>query len=143
MPFSVLLSRGMPVALVERFEDLVAWQKARLFANDVFNASRGQSFRKDFGLNDQINRSALSVTANIAEGFDRGSRAEFARFLVIAKGSCAETRSHLYMAQDRGYLSAAEAGVLLNHAEEVARIVTALLAAVRRQQRSAERPTPF
>lgn len=129
------------MALVERFEDLVAWQKARAFATEVFTASPNPSFRKDFGLNDQINRSALSVTANIAEGFDRGSRAEFARFLVIAKGSCAETRSHVYIAQDHGHISAAEAQQLLVHAEEVARIVTALLTSVRRQQRAAT-PAP-
>ena len=75
---------------VERFEDLVAWQKARELAKLIYGISGEGAFARDFGLRDQIRRASVSVMSNIAEGFDRASRAEFHRFLVIAKGSCAE-----------------------------------------------------
>jgi four helix bundle protein len=84
-----------------------------------------------------VNRAAVSVAANIAEGFDRGSRAEFHRFLVIAKGSSGEVRSHLYIALDRGYVSQARFDDLLERTLEVARLVGGLRSSVFRQRRQA------
>ncbi|WP_218915689.1 four helix bundle protein [Desulfobacca acetoxidans] len=66
-------------------------------------ATKGELSR-DFGFRDQIRRSAVSVMANLAEGFERGRRTEFHQFISIAKSSCAELRSHLYLALDIGYL---------------------------------------
>jgi four helix bundle protein len=119
---------------VERFEDLVAWQKSRILTRDIYAATRQPRFAQDFGLSNQIQRAAVSVMSNIAEGFERGSRGEFHQFLLIAKSSCAELRSHLYIALDIGYIDKPRFDTLLADAEEVARIVGGLRAAVERQR---------
>lgn len=91
---------------IEKFEDLITWQKARELTKNVYRISRKGEFLKDFGLRDQIRRASVSVKSNIAEGFERGGRSEFHQFLVIAKGSCAELRSQLYVALDADYIDA-------------------------------------
>jgi four helix bundle protein len=96
--------------------------------------TRQGGFAKDFGLGNQIPRAAVSVMSNIAEGFERGSRGEFHQFLSIAKSSCAELRSQLYVALDIGYIDQQHFDRLLAEAEEVARIVGGLRAAVERQR---------
>ena len=89
---------------VDRFEDLVAWQKVRELTKQIYQLIRKEEFSRDFGLRDQIQRAAVSIMSNLAEGFERGGRAEFHQFVVIAKGSCAELRSQLYVALDAGYI---------------------------------------
>jgi four helix bundle protein len=78
------------MAKVERFEDLIAWQKARALRREIQKASLASVFRKDLELRSRIRRAALSVMSNIAEGFERGTRAEFAHFLATSKASCGE-----------------------------------------------------
>ena len=73
------------MALIKRFEDILAWQEARKLVNSVYQLTREGSLSKDFGLRDQIQRASISVMANIAEGFDCESHVEFARFLGIAR----------------------------------------------------------
>jgi four helix bundle protein len=119
---------------VERFEDLIAWQKSRALTRDIYAVTRQPRFAKDFGLSDQIQRAAVSVMSNIAEGFERGKRGEFQQFLSIAKSSCAELRSQLYVALDIGYIDQHQFECLLAEAEEVARIVGGLRTAVERQR---------
>jgi len=119
---------------VEQFEDLIAWQKARELARKIYEATKQGSFAKDFGLSGQIQRAAVSVMSNVAEGFERGGRAEFHQFLSVTKASCAEVRSHLYLAFDIGYLRQNEFHELLDTAKEVTRIVGGLRAAVERQK---------
>ena len=92
------------MAKVERFEDLIAWQKARGLTRVIYKATRNGDFAKDHGLSRQIQRTAVSVMSNITEGFERGARGEFHQFLSTAKASCAEVRSQLYVALDAGYL---------------------------------------
>jgi four helix bundle protein len=87
-----------------------------------------------------MRRAAVSIMANIAEGFERGGRPEFQQFLSTAKASCAEVRSHLYVALDAGYIDDATARQLLGAAEEVAKIVGGLRSAVERQRHSAQNP---
>jgi four helix bundle protein len=87
-----------------RFEDIEAWQLGRELTRRVYEATREGPFSRDFGLRDQIQRAAVSITSNIAEGFERRSPAEFARFLLIARGSAGEVRSQLYVALDLGYV---------------------------------------
>ena len=89
---------------VERFEDLIAWQKARELTKAIYAVTSNGSFSKDYGLRDQIRRAAVSAMSNVSEGFERGSLNEFHQFLVIAKASCAEVRSQLYVVLDAGYL---------------------------------------
>jgi four helix bundle protein len=108
---------------INRFEDLIAWQKARQLVTAIYQTTGKGAFAKDYGLRDQIQRSAVSVMSNIAEGFDRGSRPEFHKFLVIAKGSCAEARSQLYIALDCGYINQQEFDRIADLAHEVAKIV--------------------
>src|SRR4030095_14387167 len=90
---------------VERFEDLIAWQKARVLTRNIYQATRQGPFAKDFGLTGQIQRASVSIMSNIAEGFERGSLGEFHQFLVTSKASCAEVRSQLYVSFDIGYLA--------------------------------------
>ncbi len=119
---------------IERFEDLIAWQKARELTRAVYQVTRQGPFAKDFGLAGQLQRAAVSIMSNIAEGFDRGGRAEFHQFLSTAKASCAETRSLLYVALDADYLDQPTFDRFLAQAEEVARMVSGLRAAVERQR---------
>ena len=118
---------------IERFEDLIAWQKARELTKQIYDITRTNPFSKDFGLKDQIRRASVSVMSNIAEGFDRGGRAEFHRFLVIAKGSCAEVRSQLYIASDIGYIDQKYFDELYSLVSEISRIIGGLRAAVQKQ----------
>lgn len=88
-----------------RFEDIKAWQKAREITVAVYSATSTGTFERDFGLKDQIRRSAVSIMSNIAEGYGRRTNKDFANFLVIAHASAAETQSHLYIALDLKYIS--------------------------------------
>ena len=119
---------------INRFEDLIAWQKARQLVTTVYQFTGKGGFAKDYGLRDQIQRAAVSIMSNVAEGFDRGSRPEFHKFLVIAKGSCAEVRSQLYVALDCGYISQQDFDTIVALAQEVAKIIGGLRASVQRQR---------
>jgi len=93
------------MALIRKFEDILAWQEARKLVQEVYRLTREGAFARDFGLRDQVQRAAVSVMANIAEGFDCESHVEFARFLGIARRSAVEVQSLLYIAQDVGYIT--------------------------------------
>ncbi|MGE0599390.1 MAG: four helix bundle protein [Dehalococcoidia bacterium] len=124
---------------VERFEDLIAWQKARLLRSAIRAATSTNAFRREVDTRSQVRRAALSVMSNIAEGFERGSRADFARFLVMAKASCGEVRSILYAALDDELLDQPTFRSLLDQTEEVGRIIGGLRTAVAKQ-RDAQAP---
>ena len=93
------------MATIKRFEDIEAWQKARILAKEIFSISLETALSKDYRFRDQINAAAGSIMDNIAEGFERGGRLEFINFLTIAKASCAEVRSQLYRLLDRSYIT--------------------------------------
>ena len=118
---------------VEKFEDLIAWQKARKLTATIYQTTDEGKFARDFGLRDQIRRATVSILSNIAEGFERNRPKEFHQFLSIAKASCAEVRSQLYVALDVGYLETAMFDQLLHQAEEVGRIIGGLRASVEKQ----------
>ncbi len=109
-----------------KFEDILAWQKARQSTKMVYEITAEGQFSKDFGLRDQIRRSCVSVMANIAEGYGRRSDKEFSNFLNIAHGSIAETQSHLYIALDLNYLDQNNFIKLYALLDEVSRMVMAL-----------------
>ena len=88
---------------IQNFEDLNVWQRTRELSGSVYELTKKKDFSKDYSLVDQIRRSSISVLSNIAEGFERGSNKEFMQFLYIAKGSCGEVRSQLYIALDQRY----------------------------------------
>ena len=120
--------------MASEFEDLIAWQKARILASEIYRITNTGGFAKDYGLKDQIRRASVSVVSNIAEGFDRHSSAEFHRFLVIAKGSCAEVRAQLYIALDVGYLKEEQFTELTKLAIETSKIINGLRVSVQRQK---------
>ena len=115
------------MARIERFEDVQAWQKARVLVREIYRVSGEGPFSRDFGLRDQIRRAAVSVMSNIAEGFERNSDNELRRFLFIAKGSCGEVVSQLYVALDLGYLSEQEFLALQELARDVSRVTGGFL----------------
>lgn len=113
------------------FEELITWQKARSLSSSIHRATRTQTFSRDLDLRSQIRRAAVSVVSNIAEGFERQGRAEFARFLLIAKGSCGEGRAQLYVALDEGYISESDFATLSAQATEVSRLISGLHTSLR------------
>lgn len=119
---------------VRRFEDLVAWQKARVLAQEIYAVTRRGALSRDLGLTSQMQRAAVSILSNIAEGLERSGSGEFHRFLTTAKGSCAELRAQLSIAHDIGYLKPADFRRLLLASEEVGRIVGALRASIERRR---------
>ena len=102
-----MLYHGLAMATIQKFEDLICWQKARELANFIFDITDAATF-KDFDLKRQIRRAVVSSMSNISEGFGRGTRAEFVDALYIARGEIAEVRSQLYLAFDRKYVHLSE-----------------------------------
>ena len=98
---------------VKNFEDLEIWKEARRLTQGIYQLTKDSKFSKDFGLRDQIQRAAISIMSNIAEGFERGGNQEFIQFLYVAKGSCGEVRSQLYVALDQKYVDQRVADNLL------------------------------
>jgi len=124
---------------VNRFEDSIAWQRARGMAAEIYAVTSKPPFSRDFGLASQIQRAAVSVMANIAEGFDLYADNQFHHALTIAKASCAEVRSHLYIAHDIGYLDQVQFNQLIELNIEVTRLVSALRSSVDRRRREEKR----
>jgi four helix bundle protein len=110
--------------VVEKFEDIIAWQKARVMTIAVYKKF---SNNKDYGFRDQIQRASVSVMNNIAEGFERKGDREFSHFLYIAKGSCGEVRSMIYLALDLGYINKREFDELFGASFEISRILSGFI----------------
>ena len=122
------------MAKVTRFEDLIAWQRTRTLTKAVYEATQQGNFARDYGLGGQMQRAAVSVMSNVAEGYERSSAADFQRFLSMAKASCAELRSQLYVALDIGYLDETRFTQLADQAQEVARVIGGLRASLERRK---------
>ncbi|MEM2987856.1 MAG: four helix bundle protein [Candidatus Bathyarchaeia archaeon] len=127
------------MATVERFEDLVCWQKARELVKEIYKVFKTCS---DFGFKDQIQRAAVSVMSNIAEGFESGTRQEFLNYLYIAKASAGEVRSQLYAGHDIGYLNIETFKNLNNLAVECSRLITSFISKVKSGSRSGLQSKP-
>jgi four helix bundle protein len=96
------------MTMIQRFEDIQAWQEARILVKMIYQLTNKLNFSKDYGMRDQIRRASVSVMNNVAEGFDCESKVEFARFLGIARRSAVEVQSLLYTALDVDYIKQAE-----------------------------------
>ncbi len=90
---------------IKNFEELDAWKEARKLTKQIYDPTNKRPFSRDFGLTNQIQRAAVSVMANIAEGFDSGSTKHFIQFLSYSRRSASELQSHLYVALDKDYIS--------------------------------------
>ena len=101
------------MSTAERFEDLRVWQESRLLAKALYETT--ESLR-DYSFRDQLRRAGVSIMNNIAEGFERYSDVDYAHFLTIAKGSCGEVRSMLYLGEDRQYFTQEQANRLRSEA---------------------------
>lgn len=115
------------MATIRRFEDILAWQRARELARRLYEATHHGGWSRDFALRDQIRAAAISVMSNIAEGFGRGGDKEFIQFLAIARGSIAEIQAQLYIAQDQGYVTDDNFRGLYVQADEVARLTAGMM----------------
>lgn len=112
---------------IESFEDILAWQKARILVVNIY-----KSFAKisDFGFRDQIQRASVSIMNNIAEGFERKGKKEFSKFLFIAKGSCGEVRSMLYLALELRYITKEEFNLYYANSLEISRMLSGLIKSI-------------
>ena len=122
------------MATFKRFEEIQAWQKARLATKRVYQVSKIDKFAKDFGLCNQIRRASVSVMANIAEGNGRRTNPDFASFLVQSHGSAAEVQSHLYVALDLGYLNQENFHEIYGLFDEISKMTMALAQHLRNSQ---------
>jgi four helix bundle protein len=120
------------VPTIRRFEDIEAWQKARVLVREIYLASDSGAFARDYGLRDQIRRASVSIMSNIAEGFDRGGTVEFAQYLAIAKGSAGEVKAQLYVALDQGYIKQDNFDRLVAITDETSRMLKGLMAYLRK-----------
>lgn len=109
---------------IKSFEDIIAWKKAKKLSLDVYRLF-GDS--KDFGFRDQIQRAAVSIMNNIAEGFERKSNQDFKRFLYIAKGSCGEVRSMLVVAKELEYITEKEYDELRETSVEISKLLSGFI----------------
>jgi four helix bundle protein len=105
---------------VKQFEDLPVWKAGRELVKRVYAATRREAFARDCGLCDQIQRAAVSVPSNVAEGHERGSTQDLIQFLFYAKGSAGEVRSQLYNAEDLNYLPAERAEAIRHLCVDIA-----------------------
>jgi four helix bundle protein len=115
------------MATIQSFEDLKVCQKSRLLCKEIFVLTSVGNFSKDYGLKDQINRSSGSAMDNIAEAFGRKGNLEFINFLTYSSGSICESKSKLYRACDRNYITEEKRKELSDLADEVGKMITSLI----------------
>jgi len=109
------------MSTIQRFEDIRAWQTARVLTRQIYEASNQGAFARDFGLRDQMRRAAVSIMSNVAEGFESDGQRQFIKYLGYAKGSAGEVRAQLYVALDAGYLDRHQFEQLFDLAEKCSR----------------------
>jgi len=104
---------------IKRFEDILAWQKARELTKGIYDLTSSSEFSRDFGLKEQMRRASVSIMLNIAEGFARKTDKDFSKFLIQAHGSAAEVQSGLYVALDQGYVTQSQFDYINKKADEI------------------------
>lgn len=122
------------MAAIRKFEEIKAWQKARVLVGEVYKTCNVGAISQDYGLRNQMCRAAVSSMTNIAEGFGRNSNKDFAHFLDIARGSAMETQSLLYVALDVGYINQAGFDSLYKLAEETSSLIIGFSSYLRANQ---------
>ncbi len=115
------------MATFQRFEDIEAWQKARVLTREIYFITHAGLFSKDYDLRSQIRRVSVSLMSNVAEGFERGGSKEFTHFLSVAKGSAGEVKSLLYVALDQNYINNDRFNELYELASEIGKMIGGLM----------------
>ena len=123
-----------PAPDIRTFRDLVAWQKGINLSLLVYRLTKRFPDEEKFGLVSQMRRSAVSIPANIAEGYGRGRRAEYIRYLEIGRGSLFELQTYLELAQEMKWVDGEDLAAVARLADEVDRIVSALLRSLKRRR---------
>ena len=117
-----------------RFEDVIAWQKARVFINHVYRVTKGFPSEEKFGLTSQFQRAAVSIAANIAEGYKRMGKDDKLRFYNYSQGSLEECRCYIYLSMDFNYISVEEANQMIVEIEETSKILNSYIIAIKNKQ---------
>ena len=112
---------------VRNYQDLHVWQKARLLAKRVYEVTDALPAHEQYGLTQQLRRAAVSIPSNIAEGYGRGGRQDYVRFLKTARGSLYELQTQLLLAQDFGYLSEQQVAAVMQHAAQCSQVLHGLI----------------
>jgi len=116
----------------ESIEEIACWQEGIKLVKQVYALKqKTPKLQKDFGFVDQLQRSAVSIPSNIAEGFERQSNQEFIHFLYISKGSCGELRTQLYIALELGYIIKADFDRLDDQCRKISGMVMNLIKSLR------------
>jgi len=115
----------------ERFEDIEVWKRGCRIAIEVIQITKSGLMEREWGLRDQVRRSAFSIASNIAEGYERNSQKEFRRFLLIAKGSCAELRTQLYVLQAAELLNPEDCHRLVEETKEISSMLQGLVSSIK------------
>ena len=127
------------VMTAQRFEDLTIWKSSMSLTKTIYDFTRKPEFARDFGLSNQIQRSIVSVSSNIVEGFEKNNINEFARYLKIAKGSVGEARSQLYTAHVVGYITNQELSQANMQLEQLGHQIGAFISYLRKVQQNRKR----
>lgn len=115
------------MAKFNSFEEINSWQKARIFNKRIYEITENLNFKKDYDFARQIRRASISISSNIAEGFERNTDKEFIYFLYVSKASAGEVRSQLYLAFDLEYISKQEFEELLEYITEISRLLSGFI----------------
>jgi len=118
------------------FVEINSWQKSRQFNKRVYEITDNQNFKRDFDLVRQIRRASISISSNIAEGFERNTDKEFIHFLYIAKASAGEVRSQLYLASDLNYIEKVEFEELFKNVSDISKLISGFIKYLNDSQKS-------
>ena len=120
--------------MTTRFEDVIAWQKARIFINHVYSITKTFPQEERYGLTSQFQRAAVSVAANIAEGYKRVGKDDKLRFYNYSQGSLEECRCYIYLSNDFNYITSDEAQIMINEIEETSKVLNSYINSIKTRQ---------
>ena len=129
------------MSTIKSFEELIIWQEARKFANNIYNLTKKYPQEEMYSLTSQMRRAAVSVMSNIAEGFDRRTTKEFISFLIIARASVSEVQNDLYISLDLDYINNEDFKIYYNHAQKIAKLINGLITYLKSQTESYSKTT--
>lgn len=116
------------------FEELEVWKEDCRFVQDIYNLSGNDYFRKDMDLTSQLRKASISIPSNISEGFEKGSKKEFVRYLSIARGSAGEIRTQLYIARSLGYIDTKSFKALKDRIIHISSMLTRLIESLKAKE---------